>query len=181
MIPLYRQPQPNSPIATIFVSIFQRDYIRSYKFVSTSQIKMQHRSGPRALRPFQSSWTALTADDLPVTRAVQEGRPDSKVHGAYMGPTRGRQDPGGSHVGPMNLAIRGGVWEMVRIPTSDIISQCIWRLSRMHRTSRHFQTYIQTSQSNSLGYQPNWIHRSEAMYISMIGFWWTSTETKSFQ
>ena len=30
---------------------------------------------------------------------------DSKVHGANMGPTWGRQDPGGSPVGPMNLAI----------------------------------------------------------------------------
>ena len=32
--------------------------------------------------------------------------PDSKVHGANMGPIWGRQDPGGPHVGPMNLAIR---------------------------------------------------------------------------
>ena len=32
--------------------------------------------------------------------------PDSKDHEAYMGPTWGRQDPGGTHVGPMNLAIR---------------------------------------------------------------------------
>ena len=32
--------------------------------------------------------------------------PDCKVHGTYMGPTWGRQDPGGPHVGPMNLAIR---------------------------------------------------------------------------
>ena len=31
--------------------------------------------------------------------------PDSKVHGAHMGPTWGRQDPGGPHVGPMNLVI----------------------------------------------------------------------------
>ena len=31
--------------------------------------------------------------------------PDSKVHGANMGPIWGRQDPGGPHVGPMNLAI----------------------------------------------------------------------------
>ena len=30
---------------------------------------------------------------------------DSKVHGANMGPTWGRQDPGGPHVGHMNLAI----------------------------------------------------------------------------
>ena len=32
--------------------------------------------------------------------------PDSKLHGANMGPTWGRQVPGGPHVGPMNLAIR---------------------------------------------------------------------------
>ena len=31
--------------------------------------------------------------------------PDSKVHGANMGPSWGRQDPGGSHVGHMNLVI----------------------------------------------------------------------------
>ena len=35
--------------------------------------------------------------------------PDSKVHEAYIGPHWGRQDPGGPHVGPMNLAIRAGV------------------------------------------------------------------------
>ena len=31
--------------------------------------------------------------------------PDSKAHGANMGPIWGRQDPGGTHVGPMNFAI----------------------------------------------------------------------------
>ena len=31
--------------------------------------------------------------------------PDSKVHGANMGPIWGRQDPGGAYVGPMNFAI----------------------------------------------------------------------------
>ena len=31
--------------------------------------------------------------------------PDSKVHGAKMGRTWGRQDPGGPHVGHTNLAI----------------------------------------------------------------------------
>ena len=35
--------------------------------------------------------------------------PDSKVHGANMGPFWGRQDPGGPHVGPMNFDI----WEIV--------------------------------------------------------------------
>ena len=31
--------------------------------------------------------------------------PDSKVHGANMGPIWGRQDPGKPHAGPMNLDI----------------------------------------------------------------------------
>ena len=31
--------------------------------------------------------------------------PDSKIHGAKMGPIWGRQDPGGPHVGLVNLAI----------------------------------------------------------------------------
>ena len=35
--------------------------------------------------------------------------PDSKAHGANMGPIWGRQDPGGPHVGPMNFAI----WEHI--------------------------------------------------------------------
>ena len=30
--------------------------------------------------------------------------PDSKVHGANMGPIWGQQDPGGPHVDPTNLA-----------------------------------------------------------------------------
>ena len=34
--------------------------------------------------------------------------PDKKVHGANIGPIWGRQDPGGPHVGPINLAI----WEV---------------------------------------------------------------------
>ena len=33
--------------------------------------------------------------------------PNSKVHGANMGPTWGRQDSGGPHAVPMNLAIWG--------------------------------------------------------------------------
>ena len=31
--------------------------------------------------------------------------PDSKIHGANMGPIWGRKDPGGPHVAPMNLVI----------------------------------------------------------------------------
>ena len=50
--------------------------------------------------------------------AQHSSGPESKVYGANMGPTWGRQDPGGSHVGPMNLAIWGiavlsvGFWSL---------------------------------------------------------------------
>ena len=40
------------------------------------------------------------------------GYPDSKVHGANMGPIWGRQDPDWLHVGPMNFAI----WVGSRVP-----------------------------------------------------------------
>ena len=40
-------------------------------------------------------------------QVLTESVPDSKVHGANMGPIWGRQDPGGPHVGPMNFAIWG--------------------------------------------------------------------------
>ena len=41
--------------------------------------------------------------------------PDSKVHGANMGPIWGRQDPGGPHVGPISFDIwdtQEMFWEM---------------------------------------------------------------------
>ena len=41
--------------------------------------------------------------------------PDSRVHGANMGPIWGRQDPGGPHVGPMNFAI----WDMHQYNISE--------------------------------------------------------------
>ena len=39
--------------------------------------------------------------------------PDSKVHGASMGPIWGRQDPDGTHVGPVNFAI----WVVTEVKT----------------------------------------------------------------
>ena len=38
--------------------------------------------------------------------------PDSKVHGANMGPTWGQQDPGGPNVGHVNLTIRVLAWTL---------------------------------------------------------------------
>ena len=47
--------------------------------------------------------------------------PHSKVYGAYMGPTWGRQDPCGPHVGPMNLAI----WDSHLKCNSDLAESCL--------------------------------------------------------
>ena len=41
--------------------------------------------------------------------AFVENAPDSKFHGANMGPIWGRQDPGVPHIGPMNFAIWGAL------------------------------------------------------------------------
>ena len=52
----------------------------------------------------------MAADNL-MTRTLKMSLagtvPDSEVHGANMGPTWGRQDQGGPHVGHMNLVIWG--------------------------------------------------------------------------
>ena len=44
------------------------------------------------------------------------GYPDSKVHGANMGPTWVLSAPDGPHVGPMNLAIRVGISRFYSCP-----------------------------------------------------------------
>ena len=45
--------------------------------------------------------------------AVFNTDPDSKVHGANMGPTWVLSAPDGPHVGPMNLAVRGVILDHV--------------------------------------------------------------------
>ena len=44
--------------------------------------------------------------------------PESKVHGANMGPNWGWQDPAGSHVGPMNFAI----WVVMFTCNSNLVA-----------------------------------------------------------
>ena len=52
-------------------------------------------------------WTEGSPSQRVTIDVVNLNNPDSKVHGANMGPIWGQQDPGGPHVGPMNFAI----WE----------------------------------------------------------------------
>ena len=46
----------------------------------------------------------------------QEGYPESKIHGANMGPIWGRQGPGGPHVGHMSFVI----WEINAKQVQDL-------------------------------------------------------------
>ena len=50
-------------------------------------------------------WVNETLWDFESVWASEVYTPDSKVHEANMGPILGRQDPGGPHVGPTNIAI----------------------------------------------------------------------------
>ena len=51
-----------------------------------------------------------------ITHGDQTSTPESKVHGANMGPIWGRQDPGGPHVGPMNFA----VWDLIEVFVTNV-------------------------------------------------------------
>ena len=46
------------------------------------------------------------ANGAAILMKAAQSNPDSKIHGANMGPIWGRQDPCVPHVGPMNLVIR---------------------------------------------------------------------------
>ena len=54
--------------------------------------------------------------------------PDSKVHGANMGPTRVLSAPDGPHVGPMNLAMRDDAATKGDILVSHVESRSLWSL-----------------------------------------------------
>ena len=58
---------------------------------------------------FNSGLTKLVMDKQSLA-IICQSTPESKVHGANMEPTWGRQDPDGPHVGPMNFAI----WDLLK-------------------------------------------------------------------
>ena len=72
---------------------------RSRNQMSASNVRAFPYHSLSSLVPLLVIWTA--------TGNLVNAAPDSKVHGAYMGPTWVLSAPDGPHVGPMNLAIRG--------------------------------------------------------------------------
>ena len=70
--------------------------------------------------------------------------PDSKVHGANMGPIWGRQDPGGPHVGPMKLVI----WEVISCRFHRICHDWLsMNTDPLHDTS-HYTTKFKANRWN---------------------------------
>ena len=58
----------------------------------------------QALEHLQINWWKKL-DSVEYTALVLEGFPNNKIYGANVGPTWGRQDPGGTNVGHTNLVI----------------------------------------------------------------------------
>ena len=97
--------------------------------------------------------------------------PDSKVHGANMRPIWGRQDPGGSHDGPMNLAIWGRTswmctfvsWYARYIPPREY---CIsmdsfrWTLLTLHGHLRFWTQIEWAFQNNCLSWTYKFVSRA---------------------
>ena len=73
--------------------------------------------------------------------------PDSKVHGANMGPTLVLSTPDGPHVGPMNFAI----WVAMQIHDSDSkqlnchTKQCILHTKTRYSTGHCLKPYISSN------------------------------------
>ena len=72
------------------------------------------------------------------TLSCMKTYPDSKVHGANMGPTWVLSAPDEPHVGPMNLAISVSPqlsWLLYNPPSQQPLTQVYW----------HYNTYLQLS------------------------------------
>ena len=77
------------------------------------------------------------------TRPRSWDYPDSKVHGASMGPIWGRQDPIGPHVGPMNLDIWVCVGGCLLSPCAVVHYATNWETSFRYIHYIHIQLYTQ--------------------------------------
>ena len=86
-------------MAAILQITFSQKFSRINVFGILMEVSVNSMCNPR--HPYHQNMCCF-----PMLQHWQRN-PDSKVHGANMGPIWGRQDPGGPHVGPMNSAI----WE----------------------------------------------------------------------
>ena len=103
--------------------------------------------------------------------------PDSKVYGANMVPTWGRQDPGGHHVGPMNVVI--WVTEVVRFCHLNIsltINPLMWSDGyQASRASIHTQNVARRFRDPY-----SFIHRCPDYVVETFCDSWTCVRIKAF-
>ena len=66
-------------------------------------------------------WESVVA----IASSESDNYPDSKVHGANMGPIWGQQDPGGPHVGPMKFAFWVRLISTGRLFTIPLYDFCV--------------------------------------------------------
>ena len=74
------------------------------------------------------NWTTQIVTTVSGIQSI--GIPDSKVHGANMGPIWGRQDPGGPHVGPRIFAIWGnmtGIFNCAFCPSHESNNKALYK------------------------------------------------------
>ena len=76
---------------------------------------------------------------------VNQLYPDSKGHGANMGPIWGRQDPSGPHVGPMNFA----TWVHIRLIVDNV------RLGNYQIVICFNAVYVSTINNKSIPFYKN--------------------------
>ena len=97
-------------------------------------------------------------------QAPTQTNPDSKVHGANMGPTWVLSAPDGPHIGPMNLAIRECLcsvnWtDPQKKPAAKfesnynniLLRKCIWKFC-LKRDSHFFQASMYECSNNKLSF-----------------------------
>ena len=65
--------------------------------------------------------------------------PDSKIHGANMGPIWGRQDPGGPHVGPVNFTVWGSSRSSTQLTILSHLIIASWQHYNPKTTWKMFQ------------------------------------------
>ena len=92
---------------TVFVFMeYQSQVIRYYQFSFRVALQRSIANQSRVMTLKNADDDVMIQKHSPHYWLCMRGTtPDSKVHGANMGPSWGRQDLGGPHVGPMNFAI----------------------------------------------------------------------------
>ena len=102
-------------LISIVQSIVHIVHRKDYSLVSTIYM---HWYGPLTRKQVYSMWQIITSHKRHMPLQI----PDSKVHGANMGPVWGWQDPGAPNIGPMNFAI----WDCIAcVEMIYVISHCL--------------------------------------------------------